>query len=228
MMTESASNDLSCLYQAIDQKGRRAILKNEFTDPYLNHEQPDHRRGLTLLAHLPIHVGRNIGYAQHLANPNLYCYPLADLHLTVLDLIGARADFSLAPADLAAYQNSIKELLANCRPFSVTLQGLIASPSGILAAGYYSDELFELREALRLKLAKELPLAERYQTASGHVTIARFKAPLNDPNGLLFDLAKMDQLRFGSFVVKQVDLVIHDWYNHDVKVIDEFALTALS
>ena len=105
---------------------------------------------------------------------------------------------------------------------------MIASPSGILAAGYYSDELFELREALRLKLAKELPLAERYQTASGHVTIAHFKAPLNDSNGLLFDLAKMDQLRFGSFVVKQVDLVIHDWYNHDVKVIDEFALTALS
>lgn len=223
--------ELDSLYKSIDQKGKAAILKNQFADPYLCQVKADSRRGLTLLARLPVHVGRNIGYAQQklrIANPNLYCYPLADLHPTVLDLIGARADFSLAPADLAAYQNSIKELLANCRPFSVTLQGLIASPSGILAAGYYSDELFELREALRLKLAKELPLAERYQTASGHVTIAHFKAPLNDSNGLLFDLAKMDQLRFGSFVVKQVDLVIHDWYNHDVKVIDEFALTALS
>lgn len=137
--------ELDSLYKSIDQKGKAAILKNQFTDPYLCQVKADSRRGLTLLARLPVHVGRNIGYAQQklrIANPNLYCYPLADLHLTVLDLIGVRADFSLAPADLAAYQNSIKELLANCRQFSVTLQGLIASPSGILAAGYYSDELF--------------------------------------------------------------------------------------
>ncbi|MFR0609373.1 2'-5' RNA ligase family protein [Limosilactobacillus mucosae] len=223
--------ELDSLYRSIDQKGKAAILKNQFADPYLCRLKPDSRLGLTLLARLPVHVGRNIGYAQQklrTANPNLYCYPLADLHLNVLNLIEARTDFSLAPADLAAYQNSIKELLANCRPFSVMLQGLIASPSGILTVGYYSDELFELRKALRLKLAKDLPLVDHYQTASGHVTIARFEAPLNDPNGLLCDLDEMGQLRFGSFVVKQVDLVIADWYNHDVKVIDEYALAALS
>ncbi|MDC2830228.1 2'-5' RNA ligase family protein [Limosilactobacillus mucosae] len=227
MMTESASNDLSCLYQAIDQKGRRAILKNEFTDPYLNHEQPDHRRGLTLLAHLPIHVGRNIGYAQqklHLANPNLYYYPLKDLHLTVLDLIGAYDGFSISPHDLAAYQKALQNLMAKSKPFDVTLKGLIASPAGILATGYYSDELTMLRQNLRHQLTDKLPVAERYPTCSGHVTVARFKAPLKAPPALLADLMSMQQLQFGTFTVDRLDLVIHDWYNHDVKKIAEYAL----
>ena len=80
--------ELDSLYKSIDQKGKAAILKNQFTDPYLCQVKADSRRGLTLLARLPVHVGRNIGYAQQklrIANPNLYCYPLTDLHLTVLD-----------------------------------------------------------------------------------------------------------------------------------------------
>lgn len=226
-MTGPASNDLACLYQTIDQKGRQAILQNEFFDPYLNHEQPDHRRGLTLLAHLPVHVGRNIGYAQQklrLANPSLYCYPLADLHLTVLDLIGARKDFAISACDLAAYQRRLSELMANQKPFEVTLKGLIASPAGILAAGYYSGELTVLRQNLRRQLTGKLAVIERYPTRSGHVTIARFKAPLNDPQVLLNDLMSMQQLQFGTFTIDRLDLVIHDWYNHDVKKIAEYAL----
>ena len=141
-----------------------------------------------------------------------------------MDLIGAYDDFSISPHDLAAYQKALQNLMAKSKPFDVTLKGLIASPAGILATGYYSDELTMLRQNLRHQLTDKLPVAERYPTCSGHVTIARFKAPLKAPPALLADLMSMQQLQFGTFTVDRLDLVIHDWYNHDVKKIAEYAL----
>jgi 2'-5' RNA ligase len=106
------------------------------------------------------------------------------------------------------------------------LAGLIASPGAIMVKGTYSANLAVFRQELRKRLADAgLPLAERYPTISGHVTVARFAHPLEQRTQLLQRLKADAQLPFGEFRVHQLDLVIHDWYNHHSKLIDSFQLT---
>lgn len=219
--------DLQAFYAATDERGHRALLDHaEEVDPYLTAAN-DERRGLSLILHLPAHVTRNINFAlQPLKRGalGLYCYPSADMHITVMDIIGAHSGFHLPSDQLARYQQVVAETVANTAPIDWHLAGLMLSPAAVMVKGYYSPSMVTLWNNLRDHLAQAgLPVHERYATQSGHVTVARFKQPLSDPQAIV-DLVDADSsLAFGDFTSTRADLVIHDWYNHRVQLIGSFA-----
>lgn len=221
--------DLAHLYATINERGRGAIEQGkEELDPYLAGRKADERRGLTLLIHLPAHLSRNINFSLQnfkLLDPKNYYYPAADMHITVMDLLGARSDIDWSTVPIKDYCAVIQDLAGQTAPFDWRLAGLIASPGAIMVKGTYSTNLATFRQELRKRLAAaDLPLAERYPTISGHVTVARFAHPLKQRMQLLHLLKQDAQLPFGEFQVHQLDLVIHDWYNHHSKLIDSFQL----
>lgn len=221
-------DSLEELYAAIDQRGHQALAAHqESVDPYLTAANDD-RRGLTLLLHLPAHVSSNISFALQplrAVEPDLYCYPAADMHITVVDIIGARPDLQLTSDQLDRYRQVIGTTVTACPTIDWHLAGLILSPGAVMVKGYYSPALQELRTRLRVNLAQAgLALHERYQTRSGHVTVARFAHPLRDPLAMTRIIDQERALACGDFTTHTVDLVIHDWYNHRVQPVATFAL----
>ena len=221
-------NSLEKLYAEIDQRGHRALATHQETvDPYLTAASDD-RRGLALILHLPAHVSRNISFALQplrAVEPDLYCYPAADMHITVMDVIGAHPDLHLSPDQLDRYRQVIGTTVAVCPAIDWHLAGLMLSPGAVMVKGYYSPALQDLRARLRTNLAQAgLALHERYQTRSGHVTVARFAHPLRDPLAIIRLIDEERPLACGDFTTHTVDLVIHDWYNHRVQPVATFAL----
>ena len=220
---------LTTLYNNINQQGISAIRNHqEQLDSNLRNPDKDMRRGLTLTASLPAHVSRNIMFClQKLAaiEPTQYFYPPTDLHITIIDLIAASADFSLSAFEEEKYKNVVGKIISQIGPIHWHLAGMITSSGALLVKGYYSAELTTLRHALR----KELPLhglllKERYPTISGHVTVARYTNPLQQADRFLKTLEEFKSINFGQFTTSSLDLVVHDWYNHNSQLISKLSL----
>lgn len=212
---------LTRLYQSIDQRGRQMIADHQIQgDPYLPPHHPDSRRGLTLLCHFPAHVQRNIQFCLtrlHQVEPSLYCYPSAYLHITILDLLKIRDHFTISADQLARYQVVVQQVLQEIDPVSWRFQGLYLSPAGIIVGGYYSPSLAKLRQSIRHQCQNAgLPVEERYETYSGHATIARFSAAPKQPTELMQTVDQLHDLQLGQFTSHHCQLVVHDWFNRQV------------
>lgn len=220
---------LATLYSDINQQGISAIRNHqEQLDNYLRNPDKDIRRGLTITASLPAHVSRNIMFClQKLAaiEPNQYFYPPADLHITIIDLIAASSDFSLSTFEEKKYENVVREIVSRIGPIHWYLAGMITSSGALLVKGYYSAELSTLRNVLRKELPlHDLLLKERYPTISGHVTVARYTSPIQQADRFLKTLEEFKSINFGQFTTSSLDLVVHDWYNHNSRLISKLAL----
>lgn len=147
------------LYAKIDRQGRRALADHqEDVDPYLT-AATDDRWGLALILRLPAHVSRNITFVLQTlraAEPDLYCYPAADMHITVMDIIGARPGLHLSSQQLARYRQAVAATVAGSSAIDWHLAGLVLSPGAVMVKGYYSTALQMLREKLRTNLAHRL------------------------------------------------------------------------
>lgn len=220
--------DLTAKYQAINQRGTELLLAGGDIDPWLSDRAADRRRGLSLIFTLPAHVSRNISFALgklREVEPGQYYYPAQDMHVTVIDLIRATPDFALTPEEEAAYVSAVKLAVEGGHPFEVAFRGLVASGRAVMAAGFYQPGLADLRQAVRHHLGvHKLQLKERYQQTTAHVTVARQQAPLIDPHQDLATLATLANLNFGTLVVDQVELVVHDWYNSRKRVLAKLSL----
>ncbi|MCD7133043.1 2'-5' RNA ligase family protein [Limosilactobacillus balticus] len=220
---------LATLYNNINQQGISAIRNHqEQLDSNLLNPDKDMRRGLTLTASLPAHVSRNIMFClQKLAaiEPNQYFYPPADLHITIIDLIPANSDFSLSTFEEKKYKNVVGQIISQIGPIHWHLAGMIPSLGALLVKGYYSAELSTLRNQLRQELPlHNLLLKERYPTISGHVTVARYTRPLQQADCFLEALEGFKSINFGQFTTSSLDLVVHDWYNHNSQLISKLSL----
>ncbi|MCC4382468.1 hypothetical protein LMB54_01425 [Limosilactobacillus reuteri] len=220
---------LATLYSNINQQGVSAIRNHqEQLDNYLRNPDKDIRRGLTLTASLPAHVSRNIMFClQKLAaiEPNQYFYPPADLHITIIDLIAASSDFSFSTFEEKKYENVVRKIISRIGPIHWHLAGMITSSGALLVKGYYSAELSTLRNVLRKELPlHDLLLKERYSTISGHVTVARYTSPIQQADQFLKTLEEFKSINFGQFTTSSLDLVVHDWYNHNSRLISKLAL----
>ena len=88
-----------------------------------------------------------------------------------------------------------------------------------MAKGYYEDGMRQLRAAIR-KAVREagLPLEERYETFSCHVTTVRF------PEKIFAFLEEESRVPFGKFQVDEIELVYHDWYDAKKKILGRISL----
>ena len=102
---------------------------------------------------------------------------------------------------------------------------MITSSGALLVKGYYSAGLSTLRNALKKELPlHDLLLKERYPTISGHVTVARYTSPLQQADQFLKTLEEFKSINFGQFTISSLDLVVHDWYNYNLRLISKLAL----
>lgn len=221
--------ELEHFYNKIDCRGRAAIREHhEQLDEYLANSGRDMRQGLTLVATIPAHVRRNIMFClQKLAaiEPNQYFYPSSDLHITIIDIIAASPAFELTSLEKEKYKTVVGEVVSQVRPIHWRLAGIITSPGALLVKGYYSGELETLRNLIREKLPQnDLLLKERYKTISGHVTIGRYTSHIKQSERFLGSLTDLKTVNFGQFTTGSLDLVVHDWYNHNSQLISRLPL----
>lgn len=216
---------LNALYDGILDRDRDTLLAGGTADPFLAQAAADDRMGLSLVFRPAAPVAARI--AAHIAllcrtEPELYCYPAQDLHVTVLDILKGEPGRTL-PAGLDRYIGCIGECCRQARPFAVEFDGMTASDSVVMVKGFYSGGLAQVRELVRRALARqELPLEERYETVSAHISAARFPVRLRAPAALLHFVAR--PVYFGQTDVDTLELVFHNWYDSQKSVLARFPL----
>lgn len=200
------------------------------TDDFLNISN-DKRRGLTLLARPGNEINKKIRSFQDAVKeiePGQYYYPATDIHLTVLSIVSCYEGFKPAEPDIPNYSNIIQCCLNH--PIQIRLEGITASPSGILIQGFPdSEELNLLRKRLRAKFngsSLEHSIDSRYRLNTAHLTVVRFKQPITRPKELIMRLKHFRNFNFGTFTIDKLHLVYNDWYQSIQKVeeLNTFAL----
>ena len=140
--------------------------------------------------------------------PGLYYYPQLNYHVTLLDLLRGRPGLSCPPDLAKKYFDCVNTRSSVIEPFSISLEGLTASREAVMAKGYYEDGMRQLRAAIR-KAVREagLPLEERYETFSCHVTTVRFPEKISNPEKFFAFLEEESREPFGKFRVDEIELV---------------------
>ncbi len=231
-MTRQTLDDL---YACIHAKGMQLLAEGQIPgDPYLDSglnsandaRSVDTRRGLTLLFPLEPNTTLRMLLADWRGRfPEWYVYPDRDLHVTVVSLISARDGYAPGEEETRQYLDCVRAALAPIPSFTIAFEGIIASPTGLLLKGYYEQGLDTLRARIREAAARcGLPLHERYETLSAHVSLARYIQPETD-------LPKIERLvreyagrAFGEYPVRDLLYVHQDWYNHNSRVLARLSL----
>lgn len=179
----------------------------------------DSRFGITLLIRPDERTKANI---QQFLNeikaiePHQYYYQNPDIHITVMSIISCYSGFNLTKINIEDYIEVVKQVLIKHKSFSLQLKGLTASPSCILLQGFFSDNtLNEIRDQLRLSFKNstlQQSLDQRYVLQTAHSTIIRFREVLNNKAGFLAIVEKYKDFNFGTFEIKNLELVYNDWY----------------
>jgi 2'-5' RNA ligase len=221
--------ELLTLYAGIAERGRACIEEcGEQIDGWLQCPERDTRMGITLLIRIPGEMqGRILAMEQELlaVEPHQYYYPASDFHITVLDLLAATPGFVYTDALVESYDRVLARTLSLFGPFSISLCGILPSEGAILVKGYYEKALTQIRQMIRQALRDErLPLEERYETISSHVTIARFAARLQNRAALLHILSENAVRDFGEFQVCDLQLVYHNWFDSQKTVLANYRL----
>ncbi|GGG95381.1 2'-5' RNA ligase family protein [Pedobacter zeae] len=201
------------------------------TDPLIN-DETDRRFGITLVIRPDLATKTQI--QQFLAEvkatePDQYYYQNADIHITLMSIISCYEGFDLKNIQVQDYVSLIREVLNRHQGFKIQFRGLTASPSCILIQGFLTDTLNEIRDDLR-KTFKNSGLKQsidkRYAIQTAHATVVRFNNPLQNPDALVSLMEKYRNFDFGTFDVKQVELVYNDWYQREkfVKKLHTFSL----
>lgn len=222
--------DVKKLYQEINEKGKQSILLNqEKVDLNIKNLAKDTRLGLTLLIHLSDEMKQKIRQIQDeikQIEPNQYIYPTDDLHITVLDILGAKEGQEFDKMYLKQCHALIEKIIQEKKQFNITLKGIIASDAGLLIKGFYENTLEEIRCEIRDAFLKQkLSLEERYKTNSSHITFVRFSEQLTNRNALLAYMNNNIDREIGVLEVSSMEFVIHDWYNIKEEKIGRYELS---
>lgn len=203
------------------------------TDPYLLDRSKDTRRGLSLIIRPTPDVIARLGVVIDELNaiiPDQHIYHPDELHITLLALINASADFDLDTVPLDRYRAVLGERFTQEQPFTIRFSGVTASPDTVLVGGQ-SDALNGLRDRLRDDLMRAglgETLDRRYRIVTAHSTVLRFRSQPEHLPELVRYLAAQRTRDLGAFEVAQVAFTFNDWYmSHDVvRVLEVFDLTA--
>jgi hypothetical protein len=211
---------LAARYDALWDAAAPDVRRGRVTlDPWLARKDVDTRRGVTLLARPAPAVADGLvalcGELRAL-EPEQYYHPRPDLHLTVLSLLSATADYAPYLAHAESYRAAVEAALDGAPAFAVEARGVTLSHGAVLVQGFPAgDALARQRERLRTVLAERglgASVDARYRLETAHTTLVRFVAPLRDPARFVDALAAARARRFGTTVVERLELTLSDWY----------------
>lgn len=190
------------------------------TDPLID-DETDNRFGITLVIRPDTKTNANI---QHFLadvkaiEPDQYYYQNPDIHITLMSIISCYNGFKLDDIHIQDYVQLIEKVLAKYSNFKINFRGLTASPSCILVQGFLTETLNEIRDDLRLAFKNsdlQQSIDKRYAIQTAHSTIVRFRKPLQNKTALVNLVEKYRDFDFGTFDVKQIELVYNDWYQRE-------------
>ncbi|WP_431292356.1 2'-5' RNA ligase family protein [Pedobacter sp. P26] len=192
----------------------------------------DNRFGITLV--IRPDAATNHSIQEFLAEvktiePDQYYYQNADIHITLMSVISCYDGFDLKDINVQDYINFIKKVLARHQSFKIQFKGITASPSCILIQGFLTDTLNEIRDDLRKTFKNsdlQQSIDERYTIQTAHSTVIRFRSELKNQAAFIDLIEKYRNFDFGTFEVKQLELVYNDWYQRErfVKKLHTFSL----
>ena len=209
------------------------ILKNNIDkimlggvgDTLLYDAKDDARMSLVVLIRMSSNITNNI--IRHmeelkLLEPDLYYYPQEDFHITVMDILKGELGRTI-PANINEYINTISRCAEEISAFEILFDGMTASDNVALVKGYYEESLEVFRKMLRDNLKQQgLPLEERYETFSSHISVARIPNKLKNPNEYIDFIGR--NCTFGIMKVKSFEICFHNWYDSQKTVLREIRL----
>lgn len=179
----------------------------------------DRRFGITLLIRPPQNIKVRIqAFLDKLKqiDQSQYYYPESDIHITVMSIVSCYEGFKLEQIAISDYINLIEESLNGIDSFKIQLKGITASDSGIIVQGFpENDTLNKLRDNLRTNFKKSLleqSIDKRYSIKTVHSTVVRFRKPIQKRDSFVAFLERKKNAVFGTFEVKELELVFNDWY----------------
>ncbi len=189
-------------------------------DPLID-DETDKRFGITLVIRPSLKTNTQI--QEFLAGvkaiePDQYFYQNSDIHITLMSIISCYNGFDLKDIHVQDYVSLIHEVLTRHKGFKIQFKGLTASPSYILVQGFLTETLNQIRDDLRVSFKKsdlQQSIDKRYAIQTAHATIVRFSKTLQNPAALVNLLEKYRDFDFGTFEVKQIELVHNDWYQRE-------------
>ena len=204
-------------YNNIFIKNKEKICQGGVKDELLSNVQNDERMSIVLLIRISPNISANIekciNKLKEIESDSMYFYPSSDFHITVIDILKGEIGRKI-PENINDYINCINECAKQIKPFEIEFEGLTASDNAILVKGFYDNELQKFRELLRESLSKNnLKLEERYKTISSHITIARNKDKLKNPEKLISFIENESKNNFGKMKVDSFELCFHNWYD---------------
>jgi len=162
--------------------------------------------------------------------PNQYYYPSSDIHITIMSMISCYDGFDISKINLSKYIELIKKCLIKNKHTSIQFKGLTASNSCIMLQGFMNNSTInDIRNLLRLEFKNsplEQSLDKRYAIQTAHSTIVRFRKELKNPKGFLKTIEQFKNHDFGTFEVKELELVFNDWYQRkeNTKLLETFPI----
>lgn len=154
--------------------------------------------------------------------PDMYFYPQTDFHITALDILKGKAGREI-PENISDYIDAISSCTTGIKPFEIELEGVSASDNAVMVCGYYEESLEILRNRMRSEIRKrQLPLDERYETFSSHITIARLCSKYNNPQKLISLIS--EPRYFGVMTVNSIEISFHSWCDSQKTVLANIVL----
>lgn len=179
----------------------------------------DNRFGITLLIRPTEEIKNSIQlFLNELkeVDASQYYYPNSDIHITVISIISCYDGFNLNNISIQDYVTLINKCITGLNKSVINLQGITASPSAVMIQGFPSDtSINDLRDNLRTTFKQstlEQSIDKRYSLFTTHLTVVRFRKPINNKDLFLKTLHKYRDYNFGKFEIKNIELVHNDWY----------------
>jgi 2'-5' RNA ligase len=204
-------------YQSIYEKYIGTLLRGEVrVDETLSHLENDRRLGISVI--VPMHQlgDRYERFAKIAASvePDLYLYPLEDLHITVFDLIQGSESYRRDNAKDVLFSEIVNNVARVIEPFSIEFKGVVFSDEAGMLQGFDNDRLVGIRQKIRTILGERgITNDERYESQSAHITFCRFQKKVKNKEAFLTFLDEYRHFEFGSETVTHLEIVEHDWYN---------------
>lgn len=209
-------------YKELYERSIRKIENGDYQTDLLIDSPTDRRLGITLLIRPSENIKNKIQlFLDELkqVDPSQYYYPNSDIHITVMSIISCYEGFQLNQISIPDYTNLIEKSLNGTVRFKVKYRGITASDSGIMIQGFPQNEILNnLRNNLRTNFKNsdlEQSIDKRYSIQTVHSTIVRFRKELQNKNEFLEVLERYKNSDFGSFQVKELELVFNDWYQRE-------------
>ncbi len=218
-------------YNNLYNAGINSIESDTYDTDSLIDSLSDKRLGVTLIIRPSQTVKNNIQTflkALYKNDSSQYYYPNSDIHITVISIISCYNEFNLNKISISDYVSLVKKSLQNVETFHIQFKGITASKSGIMIQGFPENEtLNNLRNQLRKNFKNstlEQSLDQRYAIQTAHATVVRFRNELKNKKEFLKTIQEFKNYDFGSFEVKELNLVFNDWYLREkqTKILETF------